>query len=67
MTTIIPNQTFKHGTETYEEGQSYEVSAEEAYYFKMCGWVGERTEPTGEPVTLEVHDSTTSHGAPEVK
>lgn len=55
MPTIIPNQTFKHGRETYEEGQSYEVSEGEAYYFQMVGWVGPRTVNTS-TVTLEVND-----------
>lgn len=65
MPEIIPNQPFKHGTETYEEGKPYEVSEGEAYYFQMVGWVGPRTvNPAA--VTLEVHDSQLGH-ASEVK
>jgi hypothetical protein len=56
VVTIIPNQTFKHGRETYEKGGSYEVSAEETYYFKMCGWVGEPS-PVGVETTLDVQDT----------
>jgi hypothetical protein len=53
LTTIIPNQTFKHDGETYERGESYEVSDEDATYFRAAGWVGER-QPTSE-ITLNVH------------
>jgi hypothetical protein len=62
MPTIIPNQTFKHGAETYEEGESYEVSEGEAYYFQMSGWVGEKPD-SATHATLEVHDSTLGHEA----
>lgn len=55
METIIPNQRFKHGTETYEEGESYEVSAGDAEYFKDAGWVGEKPE-TGKELTLDIQD-----------
>jgi len=65
VATIIPNQDFKHGTETYQEGQSYDVSEGEAYYFQMVGWVGPKTEGS-KTVTLDVHDSTLGHSA-EVK
>ena len=62
MPTIIPNQDFKHGKETYEEGQSYEVSAEEAYYFKMSGWVGDEAAPSAN-ATLDVQDQMLGHKA----
>lgn len=65
MPTIIPNQTFKHGPEIYEEGKSYEVSEGEAYYFQMVGWVGPKTVGS-DTITLDVHDSTLGHSA-EVK
>lgn len=65
MPTIIPNQDFKHGTETYQTGQSYEVSEGEAYYFQMVGWVGVRPTDTA-TVSLDIHDSTLGHAA-EVK
>jgi len=65
MPTIIPNQNFKHGTETYKEGESYEVSESEAYYFQMAGWVGEKVGSVT-TATLEVHDSQLGHQA-EVK
>lgn len=65
MPTIIPNQTFKHGTETYEEGKSYEVPEGEAFYFTMVGWVGPRTMGDSN-VTIDIHDSTLGHTA-EVK
>jgi hypothetical protein len=67
VATIIPNQTFKHGRETYQKGESYEVSAEEAYYFKMCGWLEpDAVKVAGENMTLDVHDSQFGH-ASEVK
>lgn len=65
-TTIVPNQTFRHGTETFEAGESYEVADELAYYFKMVGWVGGEPQPTGENTTLEVHDGEHGHES-EVK
>lgn len=58
MPTIIPNQKFKHDGEVYEEGKSYDVSPELAFYFKTVGWLGEKAAPTGEAVTLDVHNST---------
>lgn len=61
MATIIPNQDFKHGREQYKQGESYEVSPEEAYYFKMCGWVGGEPAATGQPTTLEIHDGAHGH------
>lgn len=57
MPEITPNQTFKHGKETYEKGKSYEVSEGEAYYFEQCGWVGPKQPPTGEVHNLEVQDT----------
>lgn len=65
MPEIIPNQDFKHGAETYEEGEQYEVSSELAFYFQMCGWVGPRTVSTAN-ITLDVHDGSHGHQA-EVK
>ena len=65
MPTIIPNQDFKHGKETYEEGEFYEVSAEEAYYFKMNGWIGDEAAPSTN-ATLDVQDGQIGHTA-EVK
>lgn len=52
--TITPNQTFKHGTKTFEKGKKYKVSPDDANYFKSAGWVGEVT--GSEPATLNVHD-----------
>lgn len=60
--TIVPNQTFKHGTKTYEEGESYKVSIEDAGYFEAAGWVGERVE-TGEALSLEIEDVMLGHSA----
>lgn len=65
MPEIIPNQNFKHERDQYEAGKSYDVSPELAYYFKMCGWVGD-PKPTGENTTLEIHDSHLGHSS-EVK
>lgn len=62
MKTIVPNQEFKHGRETYEKGKSYEVSDEEAYYFTANGWVGPEPE-TGKEHTLDIHDVTSGHEA----
>lgn len=56
MPEIIPNQNFKHGTETYEKGKPYEVSEGEAYYFEQVGWVGGEPKPTGETHDLEIQD-----------
>lgn len=56
MPTIIPNQSFKHGTQTYEAGESYEVPEAEAYYFTQVGWVGGEPKVTGETHDLEIHD-----------
>lgn len=38
-TSITPNQTFLHGADRYEAGKSYDVSKDEADYFKASGWV----------------------------
>jgi len=63
--TITPNQTFKHGRETYKEGKEYDVSAADAAYFEHVGWVGGEQAPA-ESATLDVHDSYLGHAA-EVK
>lgn len=44
MRIIIPNQTFKHDSETYREGQEYKVSDGDAQYFEENGWVGVRSQ-----------------------
>jgi hypothetical protein len=67
MPTIIPRHTIKEGGEVYEPGQSYEVAAEVAYYFRKMGWVENGEQPSTAPVTLEVQDGTHGHEAPEVK
>lgn len=59
---IIPNQDFKDNGETYLKGQEYEVPAEDAEYFTACGWVGERTETTGD-VSLDIQDGQLGHTA----
>ena len=64
MPQIIPNQRFLHDRDAYEEGTAYEVSPELAFYFKMCGWVGDKQD--AQPVTLEIQDSEIGHKA-EVK
>lgn len=61
METIIPNQTFKHGGDAYEEGQSYEVSEDDALHFREAGWIGERT--PGSDATLDVQDMQLGHSA----
>jgi hypothetical protein len=58
---VVPNQTFKHGAETYEAGESYEVSADDAQYFQQAGWIGERA--VGEGATLDVADIQLGHSA----
>ena len=65
MRTIIPNQLFKHGTETYEAGKSYEVSDEDAHYFEMVGWAGPEA-AGGNDHTLDIHDGQLGHKS-EVK
>lgn len=60
--TIVPNQTFKHAAKTYEEGESYEVSIEDAEYFEAAGWIGERAE-TSKAQTLDIHDVMLGHSA----
>ena len=62
MATIIPNQDFKHDREQYTKGEEYDVAPELAYYFKMCGWVGERAE-TGKEQTLEIRDGQIGHSS----
>jgi len=64
MKTIVPNQSFKHGRETYEEGVEYPVSDEDAHYFAMVGWTGGQVKAQDQ--TLEVHDGALGHVA-EVK
>lgn len=66
MKTIIPNQQFKHGRETYEQGKEYEVSDEDAHYFTMVGWVGGQPTATSNEQTLDIHNSTLGHKS-EVK
>jgi hypothetical protein len=58
---VVPNQMFKHGSETYEAGESYDVSDDDAQYFQQAGWIGGRT--AGEDVTLEVADIQLGHSA----
>jgi len=65
MKTIIPNQSFKHGRETYKQGVEYQVSDEDAHYFQMVGWVGGEAGPE-QTHTLDVHDGTLGHTS-EVK
>lgn len=60
---IVPNQTFKHQGKTYEEGQSYDVTEGEAYYFGMVGWTGEKAASPSEPVTLDIQDVRVKTGA----
>jgi hypothetical protein len=63
--TIIPNQTFKHGKETYEVGKSYEVAESLAFHFAQVGWLGDM-QVSGEQQTLEVQGGQIGH-ASEVK
>ena len=49
----------------HHRGESYEASPEEAYYFKMCGWVGEMSIST-DAATLEIQNVMSGHDA-EVK
>lgn len=62
MITIVPNQTFKHGPRTYEEGEAYEVSEEDAEYFEAAGWTGDAL-PTNGEVNLEIFDVMLGHSA----
>lgn len=62
LTTITPNQTFKHDRETYEQGERYEVSDEDAAYFRETGWLGERSAANGE-ISIDVHDIGLGHEA----
>lgn len=63
MRTIVPNQTFKHGLETYVEGQSYEVSYEDAEYFEDAGWIGEGGSQTNGGLHLDIQDVMLGHSA----
>lgn len=65
MKTIVPNQDFKHGRETYKKGEPYEVEDGEAFYFQQCGWVGDG-QSSGDAATLDIQDVTSGHKA-EVK
>ena len=58
---ITPNQTFKHERETYEEGQEYDVSEEDAEYFASVGFIGERI--AGESASLDVQDGVIGHSS----
>lgn len=60
MPTIAPNQDFRCGTVTYKEGQSYEVSEDDARYFQEAGWIGEKPE-TGKVQSIEIHDIKLGH------
>lgn len=68
MPEIIPNQEFKHGSETYAKGERYEVSEEDAKYFEDVGWVGGDPELydgyayNGEH-SLNIHDGLLGHSA----
>jgi hypothetical protein len=60
---ITATQTFRHGYETYEEGETYDVLAELAGYFVGVGWAtSPDIESPGEPqpaeTTLDVDDAT---------
>lgn len=59
---ITPNQNFKHGSESYEKGQSYEVPDEDGEYFTACGWVGEPNE-TGQEISLDIQDGQIGHSS----
>lgn len=61
--TIIPNQKFKHDGQVYEEGEKYEIESELAYYFKMCGWTGERQPASDQAATLKIDDGEHGHAA----
>lgn len=66
MATIVPNQTFKHGRETYEAGESYEVSQADAEYFQEAKWIGDSAALAlikSQLQILDIQDVTLGHEA----
>lgn len=64
---ITANQTFLHGHDRYEEGETYDVPEGLATYFVMAGWADSDDlaapgHAPSEEVTLDVHSSTHDHG-----
>lgn len=66
-TTIIPNQRIKHGKKTFEAGQNYEVSENDAEYFAVNGWLGDPEMYDGYAYngehSLRIHDVQIGHSA----
>lgn len=58
---IVPNQKFKHGGVTYEKGEPYDVSDDDAAYFQEAGWVGERRGI--DDLTLDIQSIHLGHAA----
>lgn len=71
---IYPNQDFKHGTETFKAGESYDVPEGLAYYFAQVGWTRGKpgsdretmTITPGDVATLDIQDGQIGHTS-EVK
>lgn len=65
--TVKPTQAFLHGRDRYEEGQEYEVSSEDASYFKAHGWVEGGAAASGDQdVTLDIENVNVSTDAKDV-
>lgn len=64
-------QTFKHGGQIFHAGEVRLVTPEDAGYFCGLGWAKAEGLATGtvdtSEKTLNVHNSTIGHSAPEVK
>lgn len=68
---ITPNQRFRHGQDTFEPGETYDVDPGVGTYFVMAGWASSpdvTTEPAPQPehVTLDVHDADAASTTEEV-
>ena len=61
MAQLTAITTFKHGHETYEEGQTYDVPDVLAGYFVANGWAD-----ADDPALMEVITGTPAHVALEV-
>lgn len=63
MKQFVPNQVFLDDVDRYEPNETYEVSDEKAYYFRMNGWgdIVDSEYPanqgTEDDVTLDIHNA----------
>lgn len=68
---IIAKTLFKHGAETYQEGEKYTVEDGPGYYFVASGWATDTAtlaslEPLAGEQTLDIQDINVGVTSPKV-